>query len=314
MTEELQGGGQRLLPGLSHIELDALLNTLSVDFVRLAECLVSPGWRLMLSASEYPAIHYCLAGGGQIIVEGLAPIKLQPHTLVVVPSGRRFFIDATTESEPVMNKTAVAGRFQAFEDGLMRRVKAGNEPPQAIVICGYFRACYGASADLFCAPAKIIVEQFSADDRLDLMLRTALDELIAQEVGMGFMAATSMKQVLVMLLRRSLKSGDLWAERFPLLSDRHIARAFADMVVRPGHAHSVRELADTAGLSRSAFVVRFTQIFKKAPMTVLRDLRMRQAAALMATGTLSLDQVAHAVGYASRGGFFRAFKKSQDDA
>ena len=130
---------------------------------------------------------------------------------------------------------------------------------------------------------------------------------------MGFMAATSIKQVLVMLLRRSLKSGDLWAERFPLLGDCQIARAFADMVARPGHAHSVQELSNTAGLSRSAFVARFTQIFGKAPMTVLRDLRMRQAASLMATGTLSLDQVAHAMGYASRGGFFRAFKKARDE-
>ena len=300
------------LPGLSHAELDVLLTTLEVDFVRLAECLVSPGWRLMLSAGDYPALHYGVAGSGRIHIEGMSPLPLRPHTLAIVPPGRRFFIDAVEGDQPPSSETTVVGRFQTFEEGLLRRVTAGNEPPQVTLICGYFRALHGASADLFCTPATVVVEQFDPGDRVETLLRSALDELIAQEVGMGFMAAASLKQVLVMLLRRSLKSGALWAERFPLLGDRQIACAFADMVARPAHAHSVQELARTAGLSRSAFVARFTRVFGQGPMTVLRDLRMRRAAALMAAGTLSLDQVAHEVGYASRGGFFRAYKKFND--
>jgi len=45
-------------------------------------------------------------------------------------------------------------------------------------------------------------------------------------------------------------------------------------------------------------------------MTVLRDLRMRQAADQLASDTLSLDQVAGHAGYDSRSSFVRAFRKA----
>jgi len=54
---------------------------------------------------------------------------------------------------------------------------------------------------------------------------------------------------------------------------------------------------------------RFTALFGKAPMTVLRDLRMRQASRLLEGNVLSLDQIAHEVGYGSYSGFLRAFRK-----
>ena len=44
-------------------------------------------------------------------------------------------------------------------------------------------------------------------------------------------------------------------------------------------------------------------------MTVLRDLRMRQASRLLEGNVLSLDQIAHEVGYGSYSGFLRAFRK-----
>ena len=67
----------------------------------------------------------------------------------------------------------------------------------------------------------------------------ALDELIAQEVGAGAMTTALMKQVLVTVIRRSLRSKDVWAERFCLLSDPHVARAFAEMAARPGGAQAL---------------------------------------------------------------------------
>ena len=45
-------------------------------------------------------------------------------------------------------------------------------------------------------------------------------------------------------------------------------------------------------------------------MAVLRQLRMRRAAALLAASSLSIDQVSGEVGYVSRSSFFRAFTKA----
>jgi AraC family transcriptional activator of mtrCDE len=180
------------------------------------------------------------------------------------------------------------------------------------LICGYFKALYGTSMDLFATLASPIVEQFDASDQLDHKLRSALAELVAQEVGMGAMTTTLLKQVLVVLLRRSLSSINLWVERFSMFSDPHIARAFADMVTQPGAPHSVKSLAQSACLSRSAFMSRFTVLFGQSPMAALREIRMRQAIVLLANESLSIDQIARAVGYESRGSFLRVFRKAFD--
>lgn len=94
-----------------------------------------------------------------------------------------------------------------------------------------------------------------------------------------------------------------------MLSDPQIARAFADMLARPGSPHSVLTLSQAAGLSRSAFMARFADAFGCSPMAALRQLRMRHAAHLLAATTLSIEQIAHAVGYTSRSSFFRAFRQ-----
>src|SRR5438067_6654162 len=58
----------------SRADLDELMTALDVEFPRLSECLVSPGWRLELGGPQIPAIHYCLSGSGRLIVEGGASI------------------------------------------------------------------------------------------------------------------------------------------------------------------------------------------------------------------------------------------------
>jgi AraC family transcriptional regulator, activator of mtrCDE len=123
------------------------------------------------------------------------------------------------------------------------------------------------------------------------------------------MTAALLKQVLVTLLRRSLVSANLWVERFSILSDPPVARAFSAMVGSPGARHCVETLSQTAGLSRSLFMTRFAAIFGRSPMAILRELRMRQASILLASDRFSVDQVAYKVGYRSRSSFFRAFRE-----
>lgn len=187
--------------------------------------------------------------------------------------------------------------------------RVAGEEPELIVICGYFEAVFGATIDLFSRLTSPIVEQFDTGDQIDSALRRALDELVSQEIGDGAMATALVKQVMVHLFRRSLSSNSTWVERFSILSDPQITRAFAGMVEHPGAPHTVRSLAKTAGLSRSAFMDRFRQVFFKTPMATLRDLRMRQAARALVAGQASLDQIAYDAGYQDRTGFLRAFRK-----
>jgi AraC family transcriptional regulator, activator of mtrCDE len=295
---------------ISPSDLDKLMTTLEVSFVTLSECLVSPGWQLAIPANEMPGVHYNMMGAGLLVAAGTPPISLTPHTLVVVPPRQSFRIHAPSGDRRIEPLNTVEARWDRPEGpGTLRRNVAGDGDPQIRLICGYFRAFYGTSIDLFSSLNPPIVEQFGAVDRLDDRLKTALEELVAQQAGAGAMTAALLKQVLLALVRRSLVSTNLWVERFSTLGDPQVARAFADMVARPGATHSVETLAHIAGLSRSVFMVRFTAAFGRSPMTVLRELRMRQATTLLASDRFSVDQVAYKVGYRSRSSFFRAYRK-----
>ena len=63
---------------------------------------------------------------------------------------------------------------------------------------------------------------------------------------MGAMARGLLKLVLVALLRRSLAFLNVWVERFSMLGDPQIARAFAEMAARPVAPHTVQSLSQLA--------------------------------------------------------------------
>ena len=290
-------------------ELNRLLSTLEVNFVKLTECLIGSGWRLTFQPEELPAVHYTIQGSGRFGM-GKTSVDLEPHSLIIVPPGKTFHIDSMVEHRPVGTLEYDSIKWPLVPPGEVRKVIAGENEPRMLVICGYFRASYGTSLDLFSSHGAPIFEKFDSKDQLDQKLRAALDELVAQEIGAGAMTASLLKQVLIAVFRRSMGSMDLWIERFSALRDLHVARALAEMVARPGAPHTLQSLAEISGLSRSGFVERFTTVFGRAPMTVLRQLRLKHAAHLLKMDGVSVEQAANATGYQSRSSFIRAFRKA----
>lgn len=70
---------------ISRSDLDKLMTLLEINHVRLSECALTAGTQLEIARSEHPTIHYGFAGSGVILVQGVAPIELRAHTLVIVP-------------------------------------------------------------------------------------------------------------------------------------------------------------------------------------------------------------------------------------
>ena len=292
---------------LSTADLDNLMRALEIDVVALTEILVPRGHRAEMGMIDTPAIHYNLKGSGRISINRGPNMQLTPHLLIIVPPNTPFSIEVEggDGAARLINRDC----WKRDEDGLLR-VAVPNEKPEVVQICGFFNASFGQSVGLFRDLREPVVEQFEPSDKIDGKLREAMNELLSQEVGKGAMTASLLKQVIIALVRRSLKSSQSWTDRFSILADRQITRAFADMVARPGAAHTVQSLAYSASLSRSAFMARFSEIFGRSPMAILRDLRMRQAALDLTTTTTPVDVVAHNAGYESRSSFVRAFRKA----
>ncbi|WP_206734166.1 helix-turn-helix transcriptional regulator [Bradyrhizobium nanningense] len=283
------------------------MTTLDIAFVRLSECALVAGAHLAVARAEVSTIHYCLRGAGFILLEDETPIRLMPHTLVIVPPGRAMTLLATERPTPPRNvDKSTEG---AFAPGSSHRHAVGDGEPTLVLVCGTFRANYGPALDLFASITTPIVETFDVHDQLDRVMAYATAELAAQDVGGGPISAALLKLVLLALLRRCLVSTKAWVERFSMLSDPPIARAFAEMVSRPSFPHTIQSLSHAVGLSRSAFMARFSIAFGESPMSLLRRVRMRHAADLLAANALSIDQVALNVGYQSRSSFTRAFRR-----
>jgi AraC family transcriptional regulator, activator of mtrCDE len=292
---------------ISRQDLDKLMTTLDVTFVRLSECTLAAGAHLAVIRGDASTIHYCFRGGGFILPDDEAPIRLMPHTLVIVPPGRAMTIAAT--EYPTAPRNAGKHSNGGFTPGSSQRHSVGNGEPTLVLASGSFRANYGPALDLFAPLATPIVETFDVHDQLDQVMSYAMAELATQDVGRGPMSAALLKLVLLALLRRCLVSTNVWVERFSILSDPPVARAFAEMVSRPCAAHTVRSLSRAVGLSRSAFTARFSAAFGESPMSLLRRVRMRHAAGLLAANALSIDQVALSAGYQSRSSFTRTFRR-----
>ena len=277
---------------LSTADLNSLMRALDIDVVALTEILVPLGHRAEMGMIDAPAIHYNISGVGRISINGGPKTPLAPHMLIVVPPNTPFAIEVDGTSGPLK----LINRDCWKRDEGVLRVAAPGEKPEVVQICGFFNASFGQSIGLFRELREPVVEQFEPTDKIDVKLREAMEELLLQEVGMGAMTASLLKQVMVALVRRSIKSSQSWIDRFSILADRQITRAFADMVARPGAAHTIQSLAHSAGLSRSAFMARFSEIFGRSPMVILRDLRMRQAALDLTTTTAPVDVVAYSAG------------------
>jgi AraC family transcriptional regulator, activator of mtrCDE len=291
---------------LATADLNNLMRALEIDVVALTEMLIPSGYRAEMGTIDAPAIHYTISGRGRISIGNGPWMSLEPHLLIIKPPNTPFTIEVDGPSGP---QRLITRDCWKRHDGVLR-IGIPEEQPEVIQICGFFNASFGKCVGLFRELPEPVVEKFEPTDKIDLKLREAVEELCSQEIGMGAMTASLLKQVIIALVRRSMKSSRSWTDRFSILADGQITRAFADMVARPGAAHTVQSLAHRASLSRSAFMARFSEIFGRPPMAILRDIRMRQAALDLTTTSAPVDVVAYNAGYESRSSFVRAFRRA----
>jgi transcriptional regulator GlxA family with amidase domain len=125
-----------------------------------------------------------------------------------------------------------------------------------------------------------------------------------------------MKQCLIVLLRRYVQDGVCRAPWLSALEHPQLGRTLAAMADHPGRVFTLEQLADLAGMSRAAFAHHFKTAFGRPPMNVLREVRLRRAAHLLARTDLPVKLVASQVGFESRSHFSRAFRaySGQDPA
>jgi AraC-like DNA-binding protein len=93
------------------------------------------------------------------------------------------------------------------------------------------------------------------------------------------------------------------------MRDKQIGRAIAMIHRDPASNWTVASLADTVGMSRSAFSARFTQLVGEPAMHYAMRWKMQAALTRLRETDLMLAELASSLGYDSEAAFSRAFKR-----
>ncbi len=94
-------------------------------------------------------------------------------------------------------------------------------------------------------------------------------------------------------------------------SDIKLQRALLAMTEAPEKPWRIETMAQVAAMSRTAFAVRFKKVMGQTPLNYLSALRIQYAMTLLAeTPQLTIDSIAHDVGYADESALRRAYERA----
>ena len=187
----------------------------------------------------------------------------------------------------------------------------GGGAPTTIV-CGSFRfdrASLRPISQLL--PNFILIR---SDQGRTLALNTTLQalasEMAEQAPGSGVVATRLAEVLFIQILRAHIASEP---ERsmgwLRAVFDPQLGTALSAIHNRVNAAWTVASLAETAGMSRSAFAARFKELLGQTPLEYVTEWRMQKAVQLLEQRDKKLIEVARLVGYESDAAFSKAFKR-----
>jgi AraC-like DNA-binding protein len=161
-------------------------------------------------------------------------------------------------------------------------------------------------------PSLILVK---ADQARTLALHTTLQllacEMAEQAPGSEVVANRLAEVLFIQTLRAHIASGSEDCQRGWLraIFDRQIGVALRSIHENANSPWTVESLAAAAGMSRSAFALRFKEMLGQTPLDYVTEWRMQKAMPLLQKGDKKLVEIARSVGYESDAAFSKAFKR-----
>ena len=233
---------------------------------------------------------------------------LEPGTLTLIPHGRphRFKSDPSARAQPLFDIPVekVSEHYQIMRHG------GGGELTHSTY--GAMSLDHVSAERLIVAiPPVLQLDSWEEDSSwLQSTLRLIASEARSLRPG-GETVITRLADILVIQTIRA------WLETAPeahqgwfkALRDPQLGRALAVIHRNPEMEHTLVSLAACAGMSRSLFAARFTQMLGEPAMRYLTQWRMKLAHRRLQETSEPLSVLAAEVGYQSEAAFCRAFKR-----
>ena len=262
-------------------------------------------WSVRFPQHEGIKCYALLSGQCWLSVEGVPDtVQLAKGDCFLLPHGRPFTLASDITLTPVDAYTI----FPLPPHGAIRSVNGGGD---CSGVGGYF-ALAGNHADLLLRVLPPIVHIQRESDRV--AMRWYLDQMMMElrepRPG-GFLLGQQLaSMMLVQALRLHLAEGSSTGVGWLFaLADKEMSAAISAMHDAPGHRWTLQKLAACAGMSRSAFALRFKATVGISPLEYLTRWRMLLAGDRLTNSNASVSTLAPALGYESESAFSTAFKR-----
>jgi AraC-like DNA-binding protein len=289
------------------IVLDHLLAVLDIGVTHFSVCDVRDGWGMRFDACETASLHYCLEGVGTLSIRGAPPVRLEPHTFVLLPPGVPYGLESPSP-EPVRLELRTRLRGASSHESVPM-VTIGEGRQCFATACGELRFGLAGGSELFTSLGEPLVVRFDGTDGLRNQFVMLLAESARPGVGSRVLTEALLKQCLVLALRRMIEIDASPLPWLTAVADARLSRALHAIFEEPAAAFTVDALATIAGMSRSAFAAAFRRAFGQSPMSLVKLVRLRRASELLVTTALPVADVAKRVGFSSRSNFSLAFSQ-----
>ena len=272
-----------------------------------AEVQVTPSSKKMPPAD---LAHFAMLSRGNcwLSVEGIEePIPLTGGDCFLLARGTSIVLRDSPRTRPKWTFREVGARA----NGNVALCGGGGAP--TTIVCGslsFDRASLKPITQLL--PNFILMK---ADQARTLALHNTVQALaseMAEQAPGSEVVATRLAEVLVIqLLRAHIASEVEWRNKGWLgaIFDPQVGAALSAVHDGVSTPWTVESLADTAGMSRSAFAVRFKELLGQTPLEYVTEWRMQKAMQLLEQRDKKLIDVARSVGYESGAAFSKAFKR-----
>jgi AraC-like DNA-binding protein len=252
-------------------------------------------------------VQIMVRGSSFVTTEAGEVIEFAEGDVLVLPRGGAHTVADAPDSPP--GPACTAGEERA---GVVRR--SADDAATHVAVCLAYEMAPGRSHPLLAAMPDVIRIPSDPVARPELAGAVAMldNELRAERSGGDTLVPALLDAVLMYLLRAMLEGNARhcgfsgWAAA---LADKSVRAALEAIHADPARQWSVASLGAVAGLSRSAFSRRFTELVGQPPLGYVTSWRLTLAARLLADTDAPLATVARRVGYASEFAFAAAFKR-----
>lgn len=291
--------------------LSTLLSGIRAEGAILAHAVLEAPWTIRFADRAPLTMVTVLRGGGTLLLPEGGRRRITAGDTAIVRGPEPFRLVDSADSVRVPHEEYEIACFapDAACDPALNSGRWGNGPGgETALIVGAYRASGRRHERLLRAVPPVLV--VSDDVEVCAWMESIAVDAIRRPAGAQALMDRLLDWALVCTLRDWFEKAEGEAPGWYRGSaDPVVGPALAAMHGQPAAGWTVASLASEAGVSRALFARRFTEVMGQTPLAYLTECRMDDAEELLADRSLTVAQVAKAVGYADAFGFSAAFKR-----